>query len=56
MSLLEKACELLGVLEAHRRLTPDSMVEAVKASNARLGRAVDIAQMHAPRSLLLLWI
>ncbi|CAE7272422.1 PLR1 [Symbiodinium sp. CCMP2592] len=33
------------------RLTPDSMVEAVKASNARLGRAVDIAQMHwSPRS------
>lgn len=33
------------------RLTPESMVEAVKASNARIGRTVDIAQMHwSPRS------
>ncbi|CAE7237580.1 PLR1 [Symbiodinium pilosum] len=33
------------------RLTPDSMVEAVRASNQRVGRTVDIAQMHwSPRS------
>lgn len=33
------------------RLTPESMVEAVKASNKRMGRPVDLAQMHwSPRS------
>ncbi|CAK0867498.1 unnamed protein product [Prorocentrum cordatum] len=33
------------------RLTPESMVEAVRASNARVGRPVDLAQMHwSPRS------
>ena len=31
------------------RLTPDSMVEAVKASNQRIGRAVDVAQMRCPQ-------
>eukprot|EP00929_Paragymnodinium_shiwhaense_P045460 TRINITY_DN2322_c0_g2_i1.p1 TRINITY_DN2322_c0_g2~~TRINITY_DN2322_c0_g2_i1.p1 ORF type:complete len:391 (-),score=77.32 TRINITY_DN2322_c0_g2_i1:52-1224(-) len=33
------------------RLTPESMVEAVKKSNERIGRPVDMAQMHwSPRS------
>jgi len=33
------------------RLTPESMVDAVEASNRRIGRPVDIAQMHwSPRS------
>jgi len=33
------------------RLTAEAMVEAVKKSNERLGRVVDLAQMHwSPRS------